>query len=120
MGFGELSGVIILLALLGLGFFCSLAETAIFALKGAHIQKIRKKDPKRTESIVSFLNNSKETLSSLTFFNNVANFGVAATSLCMILNHYNHHHWVLLSLVVMIVGCEILPKTVAIRHPEIW
>lgn len=120
MGFGELSGAIILLALLGLGFYCSLAETAIFALKGNHIQRIREKNPKRAESILGFLKSSKETLASLTFFNNAANFGVAATSLCMFLNHYNHHHWVLLSLVVMIVGCEIFPKTVAIRHPEIW
>ena len=120
MGFGELSGAIILLALLGLGFYCSLAETAIFALKGNHIQRIREKNPKRAELILGFLKSSKETLASLTFFNNVANFGVAATSLYMFLNHYNHHHWVLLSLVVMIVGCDIFPKTVAIRHPEIW
>ena len=120
MGFGELSGAIILLALLGLGFYCSLAETAIFALKGNNIQRILEKNPKLAELILGFLKSSKETLASLTFFNNVANFGVAATSLYMFLNHYNHHHWVLLSLVVMIVGCEIFPKTVAIRHPEIW
>ena len=117
----ELIGVIILVALFGLSFSCSLTETALFALNGPLVARFREIRSTRVSTVLRFLNFSQETLTALTFLNTLANFAIAFLSLWMILrNELDPFYWILLVLLGMIVGCEIFPKTLAMRHPEVW
>ncbi len=117
----ELIGIAILVALFGLSFSCSLTETALFALNGPLVARFREIRSTRVSTVLSFLKFSQETLAALTFLNTLANFAIAFLSLWMILRHeLDPFCWIFLVLLGIIVGCEIFPKTLAIRHPEVW
>ncbi len=117
----ELIGMVILVALFGLSFSISLTETALFALNGPLVARFREIRSTRVSTVLRFLKFSQETLTALTFLNTLANFAIAFLSLWMILRHeLDPFYWILLALLGIIVGCEIFPKTLAMRHPEVW
>ena len=117
----ELIGITMLVVLFGLSFSCSLTETALFALNGPLMGRLREFRSNRVSVILRFLNFSQETLTVLTFLNTLANFGIAFLALLMILRYeLAPFFWILLLLLALVVGCEILPKTLAIRHPDVW
>lgn len=120
MAVGEIIAVIMLVVLLGLSFFCSLAETALFTLNAPMIAGLKERGSKRDHVILDLLDRSKDTLAGLTFLNTVANFSVASLSLCMMMKWQYDFNWVLLSLLLLIVVCEICSKTLAMRHPDVW
>ncbi len=117
----QLIEVILLITFFGIGFFCSLSETALFTLKGPILRKMQKSYPKKTKIISTFLEHPRETLTALTLLNTTANFGVAFLALWMTLKReFAQFPFIIISLLILIIGCEIIPKTFAMRHPDRW
>ena len=85
------------------------------------VQKMQKSYPKKTKIISTFLEHPRETLTALTLLNTTANFGVAFLALWMTLKReFAQFPFIIISLLILIIGCEIIPKTFAMRHPDRW
>ena len=100
----QLIEVILLITFFGIGFFCSLSETALFTLKGPILRKMQKSYPKKTKIISTFLEHPRETLTALTLLNTTANFGVAFLALWMTLKReFAQFPFIIISLLILII-----------------
>jgi CBS domain containing-hemolysin-like protein len=116
-----LAAVVVVLAFAGASFFFALAETSLFSLSKWQIRQLAERQSGPGAVVVQLLAKPQDLLATLVLGNTFANAAMLATALWMALQG----HWpavlTLIGLLVLIlVGCEVLPKTMAVRRPERW
>jgi putative hemolysin len=105
----------------GASFFFALAETALFSLSKWQVGQLAARHPHRGKIVVQLLERPQDLLATLALGNTFANAAMLAIALWMVFDA----HWALaltmISLAVFVLlGCEVLPKTLAVRAPELW
>ena len=105
----------------GASFFFALAETALFSLSNWQVAQIVARHPHRGKIVAQLLERPQDLLATLVLGNTFANAAMLAVALRMVFNA----HWALaltmISLAALVLlGCEVFPKTLAVRRPERW
>ena len=106
----------------GASFFFALAETALFSLGKWQVALLAEKNPRAGKSVARLLEHPQDLLATLALGNTFANAAMLAITLRLVFNA----HWtvILLTMTVLaalvLLGCEVLPKTLAVRQPERW
>jgi CBS domain containing-hemolysin-like protein len=112
-------GGIILFA--GVSFFFALAESALFSLGKWRAQQLAELAPRGGPKVRELLNDPQAILATAVLGNTFANAGLIATALWLGLEGQWPILWTLVgTLVLVLVGCEVVPKTLAVRSPERW
>jgi CBS domain containing-hemolysin-like protein len=111
-----------ILVFVGASFFFALAETALFSLGKWQVAQLTEKKPRAGKIVAALLAQPQDLLATLALGNTFANAAMLAVALRMVFNAA----WTL-ALTVMIallaltlLGCEVFPKTLAVRRPERW
>ena len=101
----------------GCSFFFALAESALFALGRFRARQMLEDDPPAGQKIAPLFAVPDDLVAALAFGNTVANafiIGLAAWALA-------HSAWMaLFAFVLILVGCEVIPKALGVRSPEFW
>lgn len=105
----------------GASFFFALAETALFSLSKWQVAQITRRHPRRGRIVAQLLERPQDLLATLVLGNTFANAAMLAVALRMVFNA----HWALaltmISLTALVlIGCEVFPKTLAVRRSERW
>jgi len=105
----------------GASFFFALAETSLFSLSQWQVAQITQRHPRRGKIVTKLLERPEDLLATLVLGNTFANAAILAVSLRMVFDA----HWALaltmISLMALVlIGCEVFPKTLAVRRPERW
>jgi CBS domain containing-hemolysin-like protein len=112
-------GVVLLFA--GASFFFSLAETSLFSLTHWQAKDLATRDLRRGPQVERLLAQSPDVLAAMVLGNTFANAAMIATALWMAFDGQWSMAGTLIGLPLLIlVGCEVLPKTLAVRRPEAW
>lgn len=113
-----LSGVLIFAAA---SFFFAVAESALFALGKWRAKQLAERESVRGAEVLALLQRAPELLSTLVLGNTIANASIIALALWPALLGHSSLAWTLLAAQVLIlVGCEVFPKTLGVRSPERW
>ena len=105
----------------GASFFFALAETAFFSLSNWQVRQLREKYPRRGKIVGQLLERPDDLLATLALGNTFANAAVIAATLWMIFDAKRPFFLTLAGLVALVlIGCEVFPKTLAVRKPEQW
>lgn len=102
-------------------FFFALAESALFTLGRWQVDQLAERSPVKGALVSRLLQKPSELLATIVLGNTVANAAVVAIGLGVAV-------WrdaplalpVVGLLVVILIGCEVIPKTLAVRAPETW
>jgi CBS domain containing-hemolysin-like protein len=102
-------------------FFFALAETSLFSLSKWQARQLAERHPRTGKIVAELLERPQDLLATLALGNTFANAAMLAVALLLAFNA----HWALaltmLALLVLVfVGCEVFPKTLAVRQPERW
>jgi CBS domain containing-hemolysin-like protein len=113
--------VLAILLFAGASFFFALAETALFSLSKWQVGQLAMQHPHRGKIVAQLLQRPRDLLATLALGNTFANAAMLAIALGMVFNT----HWALaltmLALAAFVlIGCEVFPKTLAVRQPERW
>ena len=102
-------------------FFFALAESALFALGKWQVEQLAERAPRDGAVVARLLQQPSELLATIVLGNTVANAVVVAVGLGVTVWRGGSILPVLAGLgVLILVGCEVLPKTLAVRAPELW
>lgn len=116
-----LLAVVMVLVCAGASFFFALAETALFSLNKWQVRQLAERKDGPGTLTARLLAEPQDLLATMVLGNTFANAGMLAVGLWMALNG----RWPLgLTVVGLLVGVlfvgEVLPKTLAVRRPEVW
>ncbi|HXD00404.1 MAG TPA: CNNM domain-containing protein, partial [Verrucomicrobiae bacterium] len=105
----------------GASFFFALAETSLFSLTKWQVGQLATQHPQRGKIVQQLLERPEDLLATLVLGNTFANAAMLAVALRMVFNA----HWALaLTMIALaalvLLGCEVFPKTLAVRGPERW
>lgn len=116
----QLLAVAIVIVSAGAGFFFALAETALFSLGKWQIQQLAARG-RRGAMAARLLSDPQSLLATMVLGNTFAMAAMLATALWMALEGHWHHTLTVLGVFVLaLIGCEVFPKTLAVRSPEFW
>ncbi|HZF02290.1 MAG TPA: hemolysin family protein [Methylomirabilota bacterium] len=105
----------------GASFFFALAETALFSLGKWQVAQLVEKNPRRGKVVAQLLEQPQDLLATLALGNTFANAAMLAVALRMVFNaHWTLALTMIALLVLALIGCEVFPKTLAVRRPEKW
>jgi CBS domain containing-hemolysin-like protein len=105
----------------GASFFFALAETALFSLGKWQARQLAERDPQAGGMVLRLLAEPQDLLATMVLGNTFANAAVLATALWMALSgHWHLAVTVAALLVLILLGCEVFPKTLAVRQAEQW
>lgn len=105
----------------GASFFFALAETALLSLGGWRVRQLAARDAARGERLTRLLAAPQDLLATITLGNTFAVAGMLAVALWMALGDRWPLVWTVLSVLLLaVIGCEVLPKTLAVRRAEHW
>lgn len=105
----------------GASFFFALAETALFSLGKWQARQLAVKDPVRGTVVLRLLGRPQEVLATMVLGNTVAMASLVAVALWSALRDGWSLPWTIAGvLVLVLVGCEVIPKTLAVRRAESW
>src|ERR1041385_9470356 len=109
--------VVIVLVSAGASFFFALAETSLFSLGKWQARQLAEKHPRAGGIVARLLGQSQDLLAAMVLGNTFATAAMLAVGLWMGLSG----RWMLWPtvgwlLVVILFGCEVLPKTLAVRR----
>ena len=108
-----------MLVFAGASFFFALAESALFALGKWRARQVAERPG--GAAVVRLLEQPAELLATLVLGNTAANAAIVALALLPVLRREWPVGLTLLGLAAFIlIGCEVLPKTLAVRSPEQW
>jgi putative hemolysin len=112
---------VVVLIFAGASFFFALAETALFSLSKWQAQQLANRAGRTGAIVLRLLAEPQDLLATMVLGNTFASAAILATALWVALNG----HWplvvtVILLLALILIGCEVLPKTLAVRRPELW
>lgn len=117
-----------LVALLGMIAFASasivfaLAETALFSLGKWRAKHLAEKNPGAGSIVLRLLDTPRETLAAIVLGNTLANTAILAIALWLSIGaEETDPTWTVIGTFALILfGCEVGPKTLAVRMPEEW
>jgi putative hemolysin len=105
----------------GASFFFALAETALFSLNQRQVAQISQRYPRRGRIVANLLERPQDLLATLVLGNTFANAAMLAVALRMVFNAQWALALTMISLMALVlIGCEVFPKTLAVRRPEHW
>ena len=106
----------------GASFFFAVAETSLFALTRWQARQLAERSPRRGGLVVQLLAEAQDVLATIVLGNTIANAAIVATGLWVALRgEWPAVLWTASGLLALIlVGCEVVPKTLAVRLPEQW
>ena len=110
-----------ILVFAGASFFFALAETALFSLGKWQVAQLVQNNPRAGKIVAELLEHPQDLLATLALGNTFANAAMLAVALSMVFTA----QWALaLTMIVLLalvlIGCEVFPKTLAVRRPERW
>ena len=110
-----------LLIFASMSFFFALAESALFSLGKWQLRQMAERTPGRGGLVARLLAEPQHLLATIVLGNTFANASIVAIALWAA----PWEHWLLFVLlpsllVLLVVGCEVVPKTLAVRSPERW
>lgn len=105
----------------GASLFFALAETALFSLSKWQTRQLAERYPGAGGSVMRLLAKPQDLLATMVLGNTFATAAMLAVALWMAIEG----RWPLSStlgalLALTLIGCEVLPKTLAVRHAERW
>ncbi|HWH68315.1 MAG TPA: CNNM domain-containing protein, partial [Candidatus Sulfotelmatobacter sp.] len=105
----------------GASFFFSLAETSLFSLSKWQVRQLSEREPRAGQIVARLLGGPQDLLATMVLGNTFASAAMLSTGLWMAL----HGRWplgvtVVGLFVLILLGCEVVPKTLAVRTPERW
>ena len=112
----------LLLIFTGIGFFLALAETALLTLGKWRLRQITAHQPERGVFIRKLLAEPHDLLATMTFLNTVAHAAIIATALAISWK-LDQQHFIFMALLLaagLLLFCEVVPKTLAMRRPQSW
>ncbi len=112
----------LLLIFTGIGFFLALAETAMLTLGKWRLRQITAHQPERGVFIRKLLAAPHDLLATMTFLNTVAHAAIIATALAISWK-LDQQHFIFVALLLaagLLLFCEVVPKTLAMRRPQSW
>jgi putative hemolysin len=105
----------------GASFFFALAETALFSLSQWQVSHIADRYPRRGKIVAQLLERPQDLLATLVLGNTFASAAMLAVALRMVFNAQWALALTMIALTALaLLGCEVLPKTLAVRRPERW
>jgi putative hemolysin len=114
-------------ALVGIGvcaagsFFFALAESALFSLGKWRAQRLAEDSKELGQEIVALLQEPHELLATTVLGNTFANAGIVAIALWVgLAGEWSLSAAIAGALVLILVGGEVVPKTLAARAPDRW
>ena len=113
--------VVALIVFAAASFFFSLAETALFSLGKLQLRQLIQTDLSKAASVERLLSAPQDLLGTMAFGNTFALGGMLSFGLWMGLTG----RWLLAPtiialFIVVVFFCEVLPKTLAVRRPDLW
>lgn len=113
--------IVLVLVCAGAGFFFALAETALFSLSRWQVRQLTNRKERAGALAAELLGQPQDLLATMVLGNTFANGGILAVGLWMALGGHWPVVWTVLGifLVTLFIG-EVLPKTFAVRRPEVW
>jgi len=110
-----------LLIFAGASFFFALAETALFSLGQWQVRQLAERHPRAGRIVAGLLERPQDLLATLALGNTFANAAMLALALRMVFNaRWTLALTMLALLVLVLIVCEVIPKTLAVRRPERW
>ena len=102
-------------------FFFALAETALLSLGKWQVRQLAARNPRWGGMVERLLERSPDLLATMVLGNTGANATLLGVGLWLAFSSV-WPFWPTVAglLVVTIFGCEVLPKTLAVRRPELW
>src|SRR5580692_1888295 len=116
-----LAAVMAVLIFAGASFFFALAETSLLSLGQWRARQLAEREPRLGGIVLRLLAEPQDLLATLVLGNTFASAAMLAVALWMGIQG----RWPLAAtvaglLVLILIGCEVLPKTMAVRHPDQW
>ncbi len=121
MGSAQILALLMVFAFAGASFFYSLAETALFSLSKWQVKQLAEKNPSAGGIVARLLNRPQDLLAAMVLGTTFAVAAMLAVALWMAI----HRQWpavitiTSLFLISLVYG-EVLPKTMAVRNPDVW
>jgi Mg2+/Co2+ transporter CorB len=115
------AGLVIILLSLMLSAFFSMGETAMSAASKARILALETAGDQRAATITRLLNSRERLIGAMLVGNNVVNIGVSAFTTSLLVGLFGNEgviYATVMMSILIIVFAEVMPKTVAIVHPE--
>src|SRR6266850_8015705 len=113
--------VVVVLVFAGASFFFALAETALFSLNKWQARQLARRQPANGGIVLRLLGEAQDLLATMVLGNTFALAAMLAVALWMALNgRWPFVLTTILLLALILIGCEVLPKTLAVRRPELW
>ena len=112
----------LLLFFAGAGFFFALSETALLTLGKWRLRLIMERHPVSGVLIRKLLAEPHDMLAAITLGNTLAHGALIATGWMVGIqaNDWSEGFSLALLAVVLLLFCEVVPKTLAVRRPELW
>jgi magnesium and cobalt exporter, CNNM family len=105
----------------GASFFFALAETALFSLTKWQVRQLAERNPGLGGVVAQLLAEPQDLLAAMVLGNTFASAAMLAVAFWMALqNQWPLLPTVVVLLILVLFGCEVLPKTLAVRRPEKW
>ena len=121
MDAAAIAAVVVILISAGASFFFALAETALFSLSKWQMRQLTEREPRFGQVISRLLAEPQDLLATMVLGNTFATAAMLAIGFWMALRTHWPVVYTILGLFVLILfGCEVLPKTLAVRSPEDW
>ena len=116
-----IAAVMVVLVFAAASFFFAVAETSLFSLSQWQARQLAQRDPRRGSIVLRLLSQPQDLLAVMVLGNTAATGAMLATALWMGLEG----RWPLAGTIAGLLGLilfagEVLPKTMAVRHPEKW
>ena len=102
-------------------FFFALAESALFALGRFRARRMLEDNPEHGRKLAPLFNDPEDLVATLAFGNTLANATLIGLVVWILARSYRNEFLTgAIALVVILVGCEVIPKALGVRAPEFW
>lgn len=105
----------------GISFFCALAETSLFMLSRWRIRQLAENGGAGGARVQRLLEQPQDVLATLVLWNTAAYAGLVMVALGLMVERASPAGWTVAGTVLLILlGGEVVPKTLALQAPEFW
>lgn len=112
---------VLVLFFAGASFFFALAETALFSLSTWQVRQLAERKRHLGGIVARLLSQPQDLLATMVLGNTFASAAMIGTAFWMALTgRWPFWTTVLLLFALILFFCEVLPKTLAVRRPELW